>query len=300
MADSPASNDVTAQRKADNLAFCRDEVRKGAEDHWLAAQFAPAAARDSLVALYAFALEIHRIPASVSEPPLGAIRQQWWREALDEVFGGGPVRAHPVVEALAAVLDRQDAATLRPLMDEAIDAMGWYLDPGHFADGEDALSRLESSHGTVACLAVRLLGATPGEADAATIRRAEAIAAAARLLGPQGAGDVSRTQGGPIGTPAERLHALAGDPGADSADDTAAADPSGDFAATLADAYRLLGDRTKSLPAQAMPAIAQAALVPGHLAAARRLRRDGSVSLSPLRDVKRRFAVTRAILTGRV
>ena len=36
------------------------------------------------------------------------IRLTWWREALDEIFAGQPVRSHPVVEALAQTIRRRD------------------------------------------------------------------------------------------------------------------------------------------------------------------------------------------------
>jgi len=87
--------------------YCSDLVRRTNEDFWLSAQYAPGAGRDKLLALFALHAEISRIPSIVSEPPLGEIRLQWWREALDEIIAGDPARAHPVVEALreAGVID---------------------------------------------------------------------------------------------------------------------------------------------------------------------------------------------------
>ena len=58
--------------------------------------------RPSLWAMAAFNWEIARIPTLVKEPMLGAIRRQWWRDAWVEIEAQGPVRQHPVVEALAA------------------------------------------------------------------------------------------------------------------------------------------------------------------------------------------------------
>ena len=62
-------------------------VRTGDRDRFLASLFAPDDARPALLALYAFNLEIGRIAASVSEPQLGLIRQQWWLDTLDAIFG---------------------------------------------------------------------------------------------------------------------------------------------------------------------------------------------------------------------
>ena len=66
------------------------------------AELAPAPARPGIWAIAAFDWEVARIPDLVSEPMLGAIRRQWWRDAWAEIGMGQP-RRHPVVEALADV-----------------------------------------------------------------------------------------------------------------------------------------------------------------------------------------------------
>ena len=66
--------------------------------------FAPAARREALFALYAFNYEIARVRETVTQPMLGQIRLQWWRENIAAAFGDGPVRHHPVMEPLAATI----------------------------------------------------------------------------------------------------------------------------------------------------------------------------------------------------
>ena len=51
-------------------------------DRYFATLFAPKVAQPHLFALYAFSAEIARARESVSDPMLGEIRHQWWREAL--------------------------------------------------------------------------------------------------------------------------------------------------------------------------------------------------------------------------
>ena len=80
-------------------------------DRYLSAVFAPAARREALFALIAFNHEIARIPEAVSEPMLGRIRLQWWREVLDAAYAGEPARRHevglPLADAIRACgLDR--------------------------------------------------------------------------------------------------------------------------------------------------------------------------------------------------
>lgn len=82
-----------------NATHCRDLIRKNDPDRFLLAELAPPDMRPALWALAAFHWEVARIPDLVSEPMLGAIRRQWWREAWGEIAQGRP-RRHPVVEAL--------------------------------------------------------------------------------------------------------------------------------------------------------------------------------------------------------
>lgn len=77
------------------------ELSKGDRDRYLMALAAPAAQRDALAVLGAFNLELARVADTVSEEMLGFIRLQWWREALDEIEAGGPVRRHAVATPLA-------------------------------------------------------------------------------------------------------------------------------------------------------------------------------------------------------
>jgi len=81
--------------------YCLAELRAGDRDRYLIALAAPPSQRDSLAILGAFNLELARIADTVSEEMLGFIRLQWWREALDEIESGRPVRRHLVATPLA-------------------------------------------------------------------------------------------------------------------------------------------------------------------------------------------------------
>ena len=63
-------------------------AKSGDPDRSLAASFAPREARADLFALIAFNVELARIAEIVTEPGLGAIRLQWWREAIDRAAKG--------------------------------------------------------------------------------------------------------------------------------------------------------------------------------------------------------------------
>jgi phytoene synthase len=81
------------------LAAGSQSLDRAEPDRFLSALLAPPEARRRLIAFYAFAHVLSRVPSQVSEPMLGEIRLQWWREALDRL-AGGHVDAHPVLEGL--------------------------------------------------------------------------------------------------------------------------------------------------------------------------------------------------------
>jgi phytoene synthase len=86
-------------------AHCDALLRRDDPDRWLASLFLPAEKRKHVHALYAFSLEIARVRTLVSDPILGEIRFQWWREVLagDRET---EAEAHPVAVALLDTLAR--------------------------------------------------------------------------------------------------------------------------------------------------------------------------------------------------
>ncbi len=101
-----------------NISYCADLVRRSDNDRFLCAQFAPPHVREALYALYAFNIELARIPERVSEPLLGEIRFQWWRDAMGAIFEENP-SAHEVIGPLAKAIG--DFALDRALLGKLID-----------------------------------------------------------------------------------------------------------------------------------------------------------------------------------
>ena len=141
---------------SDHLASCEALVRKVDYDRYLAALFAPAQARPHLLALYAFNYEIAKTGESVSEPVLGQIRLQWWREAIEDVYAGR-ARAHEVVQPLAAAVAAHDLP--RGLFEALIEAREKDLEDAPFAQEAELISYAEATSGHLMRLAARILGA---------------------------------------------------------------------------------------------------------------------------------------------
>ena len=84
-------------------SYCIEQVRRHDRDRYLTCLFAPADRREALFALYAFNLEVAKTAEIVSEPTIGRIRLQWWREAIDNIYAGTPAE-HQVVAPLHAAI----------------------------------------------------------------------------------------------------------------------------------------------------------------------------------------------------
>lgn len=91
----------------DSDQYCFDLVRAGDKDRFLASLFAPEDKRKHLHALYAFNIEVSRIPELVSDASIGEIRFQWWIDTIDAIYHGEE-QQHPVAQSLAAAITEGD------------------------------------------------------------------------------------------------------------------------------------------------------------------------------------------------
>jgi phytoene synthase len=91
-----------ASADADAYGRAAEAVRTRDRDRYLADLFAPEPSRKHLLALHAFNAEIARVRDVVSDPALGEIRLQWWRDAIAEGDGGG----NPIATALTGTIAR--------------------------------------------------------------------------------------------------------------------------------------------------------------------------------------------------
>lgn len=152
---------MAASDPQDNI---RRTVREHDPDRYIATLFAPADARPALMALYAFNIDVARIPEAVSEPMLGEIRLQWWRDALETLEKGG-VTGNPAADTLGHVL--RDYALPKGLLLGAIDARSFDLSGGMMPDRQAMKAYLQKTSGNLFAAAARVLGsiASPDNAD---------------------------------------------------------------------------------------------------------------------------------------
>lgn len=195
---------------ASQADIVRAAARAFERDRYLSALLAPAGVRDDLVSLAAFAGEIARIPGAVSQPMIGDIRLQWWRDALDAATGAGEVSAgHPIADALAQALRRQTASL--DAIHRVLDAQALRLEDRPFRDLDQLVAHLAAYDGGLFEAAWRMLGGRG--APPAVMAEAGVVYGLARCL-IEAPAELAQ---GRIVLPTELLeiHGLSGHPGAD-------------------------------------------------------------------------------------
>jgi len=130
-------------------------VRRVDPDRWLSSRFiGNVEARADVVAVYAYDHELARAPRVASNALLGEIRLTWWREAIEEMFEGRPVRHHPTAQALARAVERRGLQ--RDLLETMIDARYRELDATPMNEG-DLLDWARDTGGLSAQIAANIL-----------------------------------------------------------------------------------------------------------------------------------------------
>jgi len=261
-------------------------ARAGEPDRYLAALLAPAAARTDLLALAAFAGEVARVPyIAGSEPAIGEIRLQWWRDALQSADDTA-LTGNPVADVLRTAARRHILP--RALLLDIIEARSFELAGEDMADDAALQTYLWKSEGAVFALAGRILA--PGRS--ADIEPAAAAGGQAYGLSRLLLGLAHALSRGRLLLPQSRLEAagvtqaelLAGEGGPSVAA----------LLAGLRDQARtsLVTSRqhVANLPREARPAFLPLALVQSYLRALERPGRDllrGVVEIAPLTRVVR-------------
>ncbi|GAB5389035.1 MAG: hypothetical protein Alpg2KO_20030 [Alphaproteobacteria bacterium] len=75
-------------------------VETAARDEFVTVMLCPPEQRDSLFTLLAFAHQLRGIPDHVTEPMMGRIRYQWWRDQLQAIHDGEGAARHELSDGL--------------------------------------------------------------------------------------------------------------------------------------------------------------------------------------------------------
>jgi NADH dehydrogenase [ubiquinone] 1 alpha subcomplex assembly factor 6 len=143
---------------------CAAAVRRDDHDRYLTVLHARTEDRPALFGLYAFNIEIAKTREVVSEPALGEIRLQWWRETVEQLYAG-QCREHEVVKALADIL------AARPLPQAALLDLIDAREGDLYDEQPQSLLEMEAyaerTGGGIQALAALCVGASNGALEAA-------------------------------------------------------------------------------------------------------------------------------------
>lgn len=128
--------------KETKYSYCEALLRRDDPDRWLASLFLPGDLRPHIHALYAFSHEIARVREVASEPLLGEIRFQWWRDAIE---AAAAEEGHPVAAALTETVARFNLP--KTVLLELIEARQFdlYDEPMPSVEALEAYARATSS-----------------------------------------------------------------------------------------------------------------------------------------------------------
>lgn len=229
-------------------------------DRMRAARLAEPEISDRLFALYAFHAELAKVPELVSEPVMGQIRYQWWRDCLDEIYQETAVRAHEVSEPLAAMIAQSGIS--RFLLDRIIDGRERDLEPRPFEDLGAAIDYADATSGALAAAAVTLCGG-------------QVMPQAGRLWGLTGLARSYRYYSDGM------LKNL-------------------EFADLLSAILSAYSEVRKARPAEGMPAIAYVSLVPGFAKRMQRTGYDPLTDVPAYSPFRKQIRLLRAVASGRL
>jgi phytoene/squalene synthetase len=151
-----------------------EDAARAMPDHVLATSFLEGPARARVIALLLFFHEIARARSVVSEAGLAAIRLQWWRDTLDQIYTGKVVRAQPTAVALASTV--QEAKLPRDLLDGMIDGFEAELEAQPFATWANLETYLDATFGNLNRLSLLASGLPLINAQTDSVARQAGIA----------------------------------------------------------------------------------------------------------------------------
>lgn len=134
-----------------DLHACAQMVEQGDADRFASTMAAPVAARAVLFPIYAFNLEISKIPWMTADPMLAQMRYQWWLDALQS---GAPQDRHQVLTPLAPALAGQGTE----LAIQLVQARQTDLERAPFANHDALVHYLDQTSGNLMLLAYQSLG----------------------------------------------------------------------------------------------------------------------------------------------
>lgn len=141
-----------------------DRNRKSDYDSYLIRNFVPRSRQDAYDTFRAFNLELVRLPELVSNPTIGQLRMQFWRDAVNNTFAGRPpkepimILLHKVLHDLSHISPESSPSSIKFWLLRLINTRERYMDNRPFT----SLAALEEyAENTYSTLMYSTLAALP-------------------------------------------------------------------------------------------------------------------------------------------
>ena len=141
-----------------SLSLSANEVRRHDWDRFLCTLFAPVNMREDLFTLLAFNSELARNREMVTDPLIGEMRLQWWRDNIERVYNGSlnKVSGHYIMEYLPDIIRSRDLS--KNLFYQLIEARLMDLSDQPPANMSDLLDYTKSTSSILNLLQLEILG----------------------------------------------------------------------------------------------------------------------------------------------
>lgn len=157
------------------------QIKSADPDRWLASRLiADEGKRADVLALYALNLELSRAAQVASQPLVGEMRLAWWGEAVEEIYDGRKVRAHPTAQALERAVKGHGLP--REWLELMVDARLRDLDAAPMT-AQEVGPYIDDTAGALMALAARVLSPEAQREQVQGAGRVWALAGLARLGG---------------------------------------------------------------------------------------------------------------------
>ncbi|KAI1074318.1 Squalene/phytoene synthase [Whalleya microplaca] len=144
--------------------YCVSQLRQSDYDSYLIRNLLPQSRRDAYDTFRAFNLELVRLPELVSNPIIGQLRMQFWRDAVNNTFAGKPpkepimIMLSKVISELADIAPHSSPNPIRFWLLRLINTREKYMDNRPFT----SLAKLEEyAENTYSTLMYSTLAALP-------------------------------------------------------------------------------------------------------------------------------------------
>ncbi|CAK0759545.1 NADH dehydrogenase (ubiquinone) 1 alpha subcomplex assembly factor 6 [Azospirillaceae bacterium] len=148
-----------------SLSYCGELVRVHDRDRFLTCLFAPLDCREDIYALYALNHEVAKTREIVSQPIMGQIRLQWWRDAIDALYeNDGSVSSHQeLLGALLVAIGRHGLK--QDYFHRLLDARERDLQDDFIETIDDLIDYVDATSGNLCLLALQILGVQGEEVE---------------------------------------------------------------------------------------------------------------------------------------